>query len=148
MRKDIAKKQDKDLSKKEIKKEEKQKKIEPVVKKLEKIVAGFFEGPLPPPNLLKQYNEIDPTFANRIVQMAERAQAHRHDMDKRSIEGQFKERRIGQIFGLIIGIVAILGGVVAAIYGAEWPGGFIGTGGVAALVAVIVYGKKSREKSK
>ena len=63
-------------------------------------------------------------------------------------DGKFKERRIGQIFGLVIGIVAIVGGVVAALNGAEWPGGLIGTGGVATLVAVFVYGKRSREKSK
>ena len=66
-----------------------------VVEEIKAIATSVFSGPLPPPRMMEQYNLIDPTFANRILQIAEREQAHRHGMDKRMIEGQFRERRIG-----------------------------------------------------
>ena len=35
---------------------------------------SFFSGPLPPPELFKQYEEILPGSANRILKMAEKEQ--------------------------------------------------------------------------
>ncbi len=65
--------------------------------------AKHFEGPLPPPEQLKQYEEVSPGFAERIVQMAEKEQDFRHrDTDR--IRGM--QRKIigrGQVFGFIGG---------------------------------------------
>jgi hypothetical protein len=46
---------------------------------------------------------------------------------------------------LAIGLTAISGGTLAALNGAEWFGSFMGTGGVAALVAVFVWGRSHRK---
>jgi uncharacterized membrane protein len=118
---------------------------EPVVKELKQLVSAVFKGPIPPPAMLKQYNTIDPTFSNRILKMAEKEQSFRHKIENKIVDKQFTERRIGQLFGLIIGIVAIAGGSITAILGNPWAGGLIGGGGVAGLVAVFVYGKRSKD---
>ena len=144
-KKSITKKQNGDLEPQHSAVKTKHEEIEPVVKELKQLVE-IFKGPLPPPTILKQYNTIDPTFADRIVKMAKGEQQHRQNMDKYLIEGQFRERRIGQIFGLIIGIAAIIGGVVASLFGAEISGGFIGFGGVIGLVAVFVIGRRTKKK--
>lgn len=43
--------------------------------------SSSFVGPLPPPEAMAGYGEIDPTLVNRIVTMAEKEQAHRHSGD-------------------------------------------------------------------
>jgi uncharacterized membrane protein len=47
-------------------------------------VSSSFSGPLPPPNLLAQYNEVLPDGANRIVTMAERQAKHRQRLETRA----------------------------------------------------------------
>ncbi|MEB3244731.1 MAG: DUF2335 domain-containing protein [Vampirovibrionales bacterium] len=45
-----------------------------------------FSGPTPPPELLKAYESIQPGFADRLMQHAEREQAHRHQTDIEMID--------------------------------------------------------------
>lgn len=47
-----------------------------------------FRGPLPPPFILKQYDEIHPGFAEEIMQMAVNEQGHRHRMDSLIVESE------------------------------------------------------------
>lgn len=100
-----------------------------------------FQGPLPPPDILIQYNNIQPGFAERIVAMAEKEQAHRHSLEGTVVSSSFKEAQRGQQYGLLIGVVAIIAGAVTAIAGAPVPGAIIGGGGVIGLVSVFVLGR-------
>lgn len=38
----------------------------------------FYQGPIPPPEVLEKYEKISPGFADRIVKMAEIEQEHRN----------------------------------------------------------------------
>lgn len=105
-------------------------------------------GPVPPPQILKGYGDVDPSFPQRILEMAENEQSHRHDMERETLDAQKDdlkrdrmEARLGQVFGLIIGLAAIVGGVVAAIMDAQWSGSIIGGGGVIGLVFVFIKGR-------
>ena len=40
-----------------------------------------YAGPIPPPAMLKEFNEIIPDGANRILKMAEVQVAHRHSLE-------------------------------------------------------------------
>lgn len=113
-----------------------------------------FTGPIPPPIILEQYNRILPDAANRILAMAEREQEHRHKMQEKLIDSQVldqrqerTERRVGQNYGLTIGIVAIISGSITAILGSSLAGGFIGSAGVIGLVAVFVLGRREQQNS-
>lgn len=88
--------------------------------------------------------------------MAERQAAHRQSLQKQSVEAELDdlkarraERRLGQIFGLVIGNVAIVSGAVVAVLSdavaGQISGGLIGAGGVAGLVSVFVLGRRLRE---
>ncbi len=116
-------------------------------------VAGF-AGPIPPPSVLEQYNNIDPSInaADRIISMAEKEQAHRHEMQTKLVDAQitdFKqsrtERRIGQIFGFSIGVVSIVAGSLTAILGSAIAGTFIGSAGVVGLVSVFVLERRDQQ---
>ena len=41
-------------------------------------IAKLSIGPIPPPEILKGYKEIDPSFPERIFKMAEKEQRFRH----------------------------------------------------------------------
>ena len=118
-----------------------------------KIEASYqFTGPLPPPVVLEQYNRILPDAADRIVSMAEREQDHRHKMQEKLIDAQIfdvkqerGERRLGQIFGLSIGVVSIVSGSITAVLGAPIAGGVIGSAGVVGLVSVFVLGRREQQ---
>lgn len=51
------------------------------------IQQAFF-GPIPSPHQLKQYDKIQPGFAERIVHMAETEQQHRHWVDEHNVKNQ------------------------------------------------------------
>lgn len=118
-----------------------------------------FTGPLPPPSILEQYNRILPSAADRILSMAEREQEHRHKMQEKLVDSQIldvkqerSERRLGQIFGLVIGVVAILAGAVTIISGESTAesvaGGLLGSSGVAGIVSVFVLGRREQQNAR
>ena len=107
-------------------------------------VSEKFTGPIPPPSIMKQYEEILPGSADRILKMAENQSEHRQSLEKQRLSFSNRAVRRGQIFGLVIGIVAIVTGGYTALNGAPIPGGFIGTTGVVGLVAVFVIGSNRK----
>jgi len=73
---------------------------------------SFHSGPLPPPEILKKYNEAVPNGAERIMTMAEKEQKHVHTME--SIAAILVT--IGQFGGFIMCMAAIIGAIVLALY--------------------------------
>lgn len=50
------------------------------------IVCQHFQGPVPPPSMLKKYDQLVPGLANRLVELTEKEQAHRHKTVADSID--------------------------------------------------------------
>src|SRR5882757_310595 len=62
----------------------------PQQKAVQAILVAFqiqrsWRGPLPPPDILKGYNDAVPDGAERILRMAEKQSQHRMDMEKKVI---------------------------------------------------------------
>jgi uncharacterized membrane protein len=112
-------------------------------------------GPLPPPELLKQYDALSPGTAARIIKMAEDEAEHRRRMENEVLAIQSRDQiayrrseMLGQAFGLGIGVAAIAGAVIAAVHGAQIAAAFIGTGGVTSLVTAFILGRSFLLKQK
>jgi uncharacterized membrane protein len=108
--------------------------------------AKRFEGPLPPPADLKQYDDVSPGFAERIVQMAEKEQDFRHrDIDRiRSMQRKIIGR--GQVFGFILSLTIILGGILL-IMSDKPTSGFISIlTGIATVAGPFFYGVHREKK--
>lgn len=109
----------------------------------------FSAGPLPPPAVLKQYDDIVPGAADRILTMAESQSRHRRDLETKVINADTRNARLGLIFGFLIGMTGVVGGIVVILGGqGQILGGFISVGALAALVGVFVYGSTQRRKER
>jgi len=124
----------------------------PIQKKLE-ILQGIsvvsirsHSGPLPDAETLIKYDSIIPDGANRIMTMAEKQQNHRIDIESNVVKSNNGQSKLGQIFGLIIGIVGIGCGTYLASIGESTVGGIIAGTTVVSLVSVFVIGKAAQRK--
>jgi uncharacterized membrane protein len=104
-------------------------------------------GPLPDADTLVRYDSVIPNGADRIMKMAEAQQSHRMNMENKVITSQSSQSRLGQIFGLVIGIVGIGSGTFLAAIGEATVGGIIAGGTVVSLVSVFVIGKTIQRKN-
>lgn len=110
------------------------------------VQAFSFSGPLPPPQLLSQYNEVVPYGAERLMKMAEVQQTHRQDLEKTVVHGNVQSERRGQWMGLFISIFVITAGTYLAATGKQITGGLLVGVDVVALASVFVYGKHSQRR--
>lgn len=96
-----------------------------------------YSGPLPPPELLAQYETLFPGAADRIFQYAEREQANRHSLDaaeletraelvKAEMEGESKFLLQGQrLVFLLLTVMVIIGGWLASLGLTMWALGLL-----------------------
>jgi hypothetical protein len=49
---------------------------------------------------------------------------------------------LGVIFAFDIGMTALIGGVLTAVKGQPWAGGFFGAAGLGGLVGAFIYGTR------
>ena len=102
------------------------------------VEQSFFTGPLPPPDLFRQYEEIHPGSADRILKLAEKEQSIREKVvDSGSFIGKL------QVSGsIIVHIVLVLGFITGGIYYAEIgqprAGVVLGGLGIAPIVLRII----------
>lgn len=92
---------------------------------IQHIIARFdskFTGPLPPAAEFAKYNQGVSDAAERILAMAEREQAHTHEMERQALElsrsSAIEARRIvgrGQLIALAIGLAALSVAVIGSI---------------------------------
>ena len=69
---------------------------------LEKLLVAVYQefaGPIPPPSMMKQYEETLPESADRILKMAENQSEHRQWMEKKELSFANREVHIGQMLG-------------------------------------------------
>lgn len=110
------------------------------------IAAQSFSGPLPPPEILKKYEEVVPGSADRIISMAERQGSHRQKLESDVVASNIGNERMGMIFGFTICLLAISGGIYAVMHGKSAGGIAAIITPLVALVAVFVYGKSRQRR--
>jgi uncharacterized membrane protein len=94
-----------------------------------------YTGPIPPPELLGQYEQICPGAANRILGQFEEQGRHRRRIENRVIWNNVVSSILGQITGFLLlggaiggGVFLLynnkpiegLGSIVTAVLGAAW----------------------------
>jgi uncharacterized membrane protein len=112
------------------------------------INVASFSGPLPPPALLAQYNDVIPNGADRILTMAERQSAHRERLEARVVDGNVANQTRGSYFAFIIMLVAILCGFYLIHEGKNAAGLTSIIVAVGGIVSVFFYSKLEQKKER
>lgn len=95
-----------------------------------------YSGPIPPPQVLKGYEEAIPGSGDRILSMAEKEQDHRHMMEKNFMVVSRNAEYAGIILGFTLALTTIIGGFLVILNGFEVTG-IAAIGGAAAILAVV-----------
>ncbi len=72
------------------------------------VQKSSWKGPIPPPDILKEYNEAVPDGAERILSMAERQSEHRMELESTVVTGELKQSGKGQNYAFIIVILVLI----------------------------------------
>jgi len=112
-----------------------------------------YSSPLPPPEVLVQYEKAQPGLVKKIIEMTEAQGNHRRELETKKLESDIKhqkrrdcEAKIGQFCALTIAISSIIGGAITAIYGYEWAGSVIGVSGIGGIIYTFIHGRTEKKQ--
>lgn len=108
------------------------------------VQSHSWEGPLPPPSVLEEFNRIVPNGAERIIRSWEEETQHRRDLDKAEHSKFWRDAMVGKIFAFLFVIAALAVAAFAAYLGAEWLAVVLGAGTITSVVWAFVHGKKPK----
>jgi uncharacterized membrane protein len=115
---------------------------------LTQITAQAFSGPLPPPEILALYNNAFPGCAQRIVAMAEDQASHRQYLEKRVVDSNCQNERLGQIFGFFLGMTGLVCGTILIACDKDVSGFTVLIGSIGSLIGAFVYARRQQAKER
>ncbi|MFC3705665.1 DUF2335 domain-containing protein [Devosia honganensis] len=105
-------------------------------------------GPLPPPAILDQFNQVAANGAERIFQQWEQESAHRREMERRDFKCSVAEGFFGKSLAFIFVITALALAAYAISQGATWLAAFLAAGTIAAVVGAFIATNRPRPNGK
>ena len=107
-----------------------------------------FSGPLPPPQILEGYEKILKGSADRIIRMAENQASHRQAMETCIIKAEITDTKLGMTYAFIIMLLTVGCGTFLIYANHPVTGLTAIIGGVGAIVANFILGRRDESKSK
>jgi uncharacterized membrane protein len=110
--------------------------------------SSTFIGPLPPPAILKGYDEVVSGCAERMLAMAERQAAHRQELETLAVGGGAKRAWAGMWLGFVISVIVMVLGFIMVITDHDAAGIAAITIDVVSLAGVFVYGRLDQRRER
>lgn len=109
---------------------------------LTRMVSKSHSGPIPSAEELEHLDHVLPGAAGRCFDMAERDQAHRHDIERKIVDREFSLRGRGQALA-IVGLLLLLMVVAFMAYlGDTKAAAALGAATIVGVVAIFVTGRR------
>lgn len=107
-----------------------------------------FSGPIPHPEILRQYDLVNPGFAERIIRMAEKESENRHQNETRITKNMVRTTFLGITFAFLS--VIIVAGLVyySLSKGFDTTAATISVGSMAAVAGVFIFFKRSQRETR
>lgn len=105
----------------------------------------IWSGPLPPPTVLQQYDDIHTGFAERLLRLTEEEAQHRRRVTVRAQRYEIFEATMGQLFGLLVALAAFGTAAWLGFLGHPTAAATVGGTTIAGLVGVFVAGRERPE---
>ena len=112
-----------------------------VLQKLE-----IYQGDLPHPDILKGYQDLDSDAAKKIIDNGIAESQHRREMEDKYLSGNIASHKLGQLFGFIIALVVIIGGIYLIATDKQIAGSILT--GTTALGVIGLFTGNSQNKNK
>lgn len=116
------------------------------VRFITRVQGVSFQGPLPPPEILRQYGEVVPGGAERIMAMAERNQEHRHKLESDVILKGVRNESRGQWLGFVLFILLIVSGTYLLATGKKVEGLSTLVLNATTFAGLFVYSRRARQQ--
>jgi uncharacterized membrane protein len=103
-----------------------------------------WQGPLPHPAVLREFDALVPKGAERIFEQFEKEASHRRDFEQKQLKFAIRDSHIGQGLAAIYAVGAFGVTAYAISVGANWIAAILGGGTiVSGIVAFLRQKKKS-----
>jgi len=112
------------------------------------LVGQYFSGPLPPPELLRQYDEIVPGFAQTIVDQFVAQGDHRRELEKTVIFSDVTRANWGLIAGFTLALIGVVGSIYIMSTGKTTAGLTAFIVSLAPLVVAFLEATRRRRKER
>ena len=106
----------------------------------------FFQGPLPDPQTLQEYQQIDPDFPERILAMGEAQSAHRQQQERYYLKGSTIARFVGLGLAFLSVLVVCGVGAYAITLGHAKEGCGVIAAVVVSLASTFIWGRKKVQR--
>lgn len=103
-------------------------------------------GPIPPAIILKQYDEIIESGAERIFKTYENQSSHRLNTEKIMLKHDIIQSYAGLFMGFTIAMTVIVFGGIAVLNGKELSGLVALVSGLGAVIGIFIYGRNALNK--
>lgn len=107
-----------------------------------------YQGPIPPPELLFQYDQLIDNGAERIFAQFEAQSEHRRNLERTVVNSDQRRANWGLVCGTLVSLAAIAVAGLAVYTGHTLLGLSAAFGTIATLAAVFVHGTQSRKKER
>lgn len=110
---------------------------DPARREIRQLFLAFarYQGPLPPPQMFRDYEDVLPGAAHRIISMAEKEQSHRHRWEADALRAD----RCYRMAGLSAGWTVALGLAAAAAASGVWGDWRVGCALAATSATTMVW---------
>lgn len=105
-----------------------------------------YQGPLPPAIQMEHYGQIDNSFPNRILVMAEDEAKHRREKESELIKRTFRADLVNNICGLIAIVLILIFCTYLAYLGNSEHAQWVAIALVASVAGIFVIRKYKTEK--
>ncbi len=111
-------------------------------------IKAAFSGPLPPPEIMKAYNDIIPDGAERILAMAESQASHRQELEKVVVKANSWHQVWGIVAAFAVTII-VIGAGTFLIYNDKGASGLtMVITNLVSLAGVFVYARQSQQRER
>jgi uncharacterized membrane protein len=109
------------------------------------VARSLFSGPMPPPDLLREYELIFPGAARFFFAAVEMQSLHRQEMERRTLDAAIRSEAVGRWLAFILAVMLIASGTFLIHEDKDPQGLSLIVGTMVSLCALFVY---SRAKSR
>jgi len=92
-------------------------------------------GPYPDPEDYEKYLRIDPELAQQMKDMVRLEQEHIHEINHKNVDNEYKLRKRGQVFALVIFILSIALAALALYFSQPWVAGLFSALGIGGIIS-------------